>query len=159
MTTIRILCRHPINSPHGPDLWDGKQHEYDGNLLDVRALGAWLTKRTGISFNYLPGHSRREGDRCVFFPTRRQVGVHCMWVEKAAPPLADPRIVEDNTGSWLTTPTTGRLAQVVLRAMRRSGWVSAPGHPNVSFAPVNRGTDMPATDLYELYQVATMEGT
>jgi hypothetical protein len=86
---VTIHCNHPISNPPGaPTAWDGKVHPCDADLLDVDALGAWLTKKVGFKFNYKPGHSRREGDKCVFFPARRVPGVHCMWVERARVPNA-----------------------------------------------------------------------
>jgi hypothetical protein len=78
---VRIMSNHPIATMSPPECWDGKVHEYDGDLLDVRTLGAWLSKRVGIRFNYRLGWSRVDGTRCVFFPFRSS-NVHCMWVER-----------------------------------------------------------------------------
>jgi hypothetical protein len=80
---VEIHCNHPISNPPGaPTHWDGKVHDCDVDLLDVQALGAWLTKKVGFKFNYKPGYSRREKAKCYFFPIRRKPGVHCMWVQE-----------------------------------------------------------------------------
>ncbi len=76
------MCNHPIATSSPPSCFDGRVHEYAGDHLDVRALGAWLTKRVGLAFDYRPGFSRLEGARCVFFPRRPQSGIHCVWVEE-----------------------------------------------------------------------------
>ena len=79
---VRIMVVHPISNPRGPEYWDGKVHtDAPANLKDVWLVGAWLTKKTGFRFSYKPGHSRLEGERAIFFPARRQSGVHCMWLE------------------------------------------------------------------------------
>lgn len=75
------MVRHPISG--GMDFWSGP-HAYDGSLLDIVKLGAWLENKVGIKFNFNPGHSRIEGGRAVFFPKRATAGIHCMWVESAS---------------------------------------------------------------------------
>ncbi len=84
---VQIMSNHPISNPKGPESWDGKVHEYDGDLRDVQAVGAWLTSKVGVKFNYRPGHSRfdAETQRCLFFPARATTGLHCMWIVPAAP--------------------------------------------------------------------------
>ena len=81
---VRIMCNHPIATRSPPECWDGKVHSCDASLLDVKTLGAWLTKRVGFRFNYRPGHSRLSGGKCVFFPSRRKAGIHAMWVEEVS---------------------------------------------------------------------------
>jgi hypothetical protein len=79
---ITIHCNHPISNPIGANTrWDDKIREYEGDPLDVKALGSWLTRQLGFRFNYKPGHSRVADGRCVFFPARRKVGVHAIWIE------------------------------------------------------------------------------
>tara|TARA_R110000787_G_scaffold47441_3_gene114792 strand:- start:1357 stop:1935 length:579 start_codon:yes stop_codon:yes gene_type:complete len=81
MSRVRIISRHPISNPGGPTCWDGKVHEYSGSLLDVAALGEWLTSKVRIKFCYDPGYSRVEDGKCIFFTRRYMTGMHCMWVE------------------------------------------------------------------------------
>ncbi len=81
---VTIHCNHPISNPPGASTaWDGKVHDCDVDIMNVLALGAWLTKKVGFKFNYWPGTSRVENGKCVFFPLQRVTGIHCMWVEPA----------------------------------------------------------------------------
>ena len=79
---VRIMYNHPIATQAAPQCWDDKVHTFDGDLLDVRELGAWLTKKVGVKFCYLPGYSRVIDGRACFFPRRYVSGLHCMWVEE-----------------------------------------------------------------------------
>ena len=81
MSRVRIISRHPISNPDGPTCWDGKVHECDVNLLDVAALGKWLTSKVRIKFCYEAGYSRISEGKAVFFTRRYTTGMHCMWVE------------------------------------------------------------------------------
>jgi hypothetical protein len=82
---LRIKVRHPIsgnpNTSDGSDQWDGKTYQADVDLLDVHAVGAWVSNRVGIKFDYGPGYSRVVDGRVVLFPKRRTIGVHAMWLE------------------------------------------------------------------------------
>lgn len=79
---VRIMCNHPIATQQPPQCWDGEVHDFDGSWLDLKSVGAFVTKKTGIRFDYSPRYSRREGNEVILFPKRRQTGIHCMWLEE-----------------------------------------------------------------------------
>lgn len=76
---VRIMCNHPISNREGPRSWDGKIHDLPVDPLDLEGVAKWVKRKVG--FKLSPGHSRVEKGRCILFPARRQVGVHCMWLE------------------------------------------------------------------------------
>lgn len=86
---MRIMCTHPISNPNGPECYDGKVHDLpaDLDLEDLEQVGRWLEEKVGCRMDYRPGRSRwdREKGRCVFFPRRRQPGLHALWVEEISP--------------------------------------------------------------------------
>lgn len=81
---VKIMCNHPVATRAGPQEWDGKVYSYSGDLLDLASLGAWLSAKVGFSFAFSRGMSRVENGRCIFFPLKYRVGVHCMWVEEVS---------------------------------------------------------------------------
>ena len=79
---VRIMHNHPVATSSPPRCYDDLVHEYQGDPLDVKSLGLWLTARTGIRFDYHPTASRRHNGKCVFFTRRPVSGLHCMWIEE-----------------------------------------------------------------------------
>jgi len=82
MKKVTIKCSHPISG--GISYYKYGEFECPVDLTNPNELGPWLSKKVGFAFNYKPGMSRfdREAGKCFFFPYRRQVGIHCVWVEE-----------------------------------------------------------------------------
>jgi hypothetical protein len=74
---VRIESAHPISG--GYREWAVYDAPFQ-RLLDVVAIGKWLTRKEGITFDYRPGTSRLIDGVPYFFPKRYTIGVHAMRV-------------------------------------------------------------------------------
>lgn len=82
---VRIMTRHPIATFAGPIEWSEIRFDVDPRMVAEggERLGKWLNDVMGKigGFDFRPGRSREINGRWIYFPRRKVIGIHCVWVE------------------------------------------------------------------------------